>query len=82
VSNHRAGASPFGVMDMAGNVWEWTSSRYCSYSSNNCAGIARVIRGGSWYEGLAWLVSPTVRGGHVPSSETSTVGFRCARDVQ
>lgn len=47
------GASPFGVMDMAGNVWEWCLSKYTeTYShpeENDPDGdLPRVLRGGSW----------------------------------
>ncbi|MFM7174645.1 MAG: formylglycine-generating enzyme family protein [Caldilinea sp.] len=52
-----SGASPYGVMDMAGNVWEWVndwydSSYYSMSPTNNPPGPAtgeyRVLRGGSW----------------------------------
>ena len=42
VGSYPEGASPYGVMDMTGNVWEWTSSLYGN--GENCP----VLRGGSW----------------------------------
>jgi len=56
VGNYPQGASPYGALDMAGNVWEWTNSRYLDYpyqnadAHENAEGDAgRVLRGGSWY---------------------------------
>jgi len=57
IGSYLKGASPYGVMDMAGNVWEWTSSDYKPYPykaddgreyllSNN----SKVLRGGGWTE--------------------------------
>jgi formylglycine-generating enzyme required for sulfatase activity len=55
VGTYPAGASPYGAQDLAGNVWEWTGSRYLSYPYTTSFGRedlkstgSRVLRGGSW----------------------------------
>jgi formylglycine-generating enzyme required for sulfatase activity len=55
VGSYPDGASPYGALDMAGNVWEWTQSLYVGYPYDPADGRedlggagARVLRGGSW----------------------------------
>jgi len=57
-------------VDMAGNVWEWTSS---DYDADN-----KVLRGGSWDSG-ADLVRSASRIWLTPGNRDYDVGFRCAR---
>lgn len=89
VGSYSNGASPYGVMDMAGNVWEWVSdwydSRYYSFSPyNNPTGPTgeeytyKVLRGGSW--GHDWLdIRSANRFTQQQSPRYNDLGFRCAR---
>jgi formylglycine-generating enzyme required for sulfatase activity len=67
------GDSPYGCMDMAGNVWEWTAS---DYDKSN-----KVLRGGSW-SNRADLVRGAYRFRSSPVYRGGNVGFRCARGSQ
>ena len=72
VSAHPGGASPYGVLDLAGNVWEWTTTLYRPGET------WQVVKGGSWdFKGkddarcfARAYFRPTVRSG--------AIGFRCA----
>jgi formylglycine-generating enzyme required for sulfatase activity len=79
VGSFRAGDSPFGVADMAGNVWEWTSNGYSGDYSKNRTDAARVRRGGGWGDDDASVVRSSVRSRRAPSNRNSNLGFRCAR---
>ena len=77
-----AGASPYGCLDMAGNVWEWTLSQYSDYpydptdGREDLAGNAnRVLRGGSFYHNR-FFVRCAYRDRSFPNDRDYNVGFR------
>jgi formylglycine-generating enzyme required for sulfatase activity len=79
--------NPFGVYDLAGNVWEWCSSQYQSYPyrandgreniDKNEQNMARVLRGGSWVI-YPFSVRAATRPGFDPDVRVIFVGFRGA----
>ncbi len=77
------GASSYGVMDMAGNVSEWTTDWYEPYPGSTFASPYfgkkyRVIRGGGWFSD-AKLVRTTERSCSGVDLHNDDVGFRCVR---
>ena len=72
VGSYPKGASPFGVLDMAGNVWEWTSTPFPGRAQEN------VIRGGGWGNN-PYCLRASYRHGNPPDIGLNMVGFRCAR---
>jgi formylglycine-generating enzyme required for sulfatase activity len=84
VGSYPDGASPYGAGDMAGNVWEWTSSVYLPYPYRDDedheapdAPGARTLRGGSWFNGSG-SARATCRKRTIPSDANGLNGFRLA----
>jgi formylglycine-generating enzyme required for sulfatase activity len=86
VDAHPAGASPYGVMDLVGNVWQWTEE----YSDEHTR--AAILRGGEYYmpQGSVWYFPQAYRNDEhsklllmAPGYDRSGgVGFRCVSDAQ
>jgi sulfatase modifying factor 1 len=84
-----AGSFPpnaWGLFDMHGNVWEWTSDWHCPYPAGpvsdpvgQCSSEHRVIRGGSWYFDAA-SARCALRYTHRPQDSGFSLGFRLAHD--
>jgi formylglycine-generating enzyme required for sulfatase activity len=85
VGSHPSDASPFGALDMAGSVWEWTASNYTIYPGgpdvNPDMLEMKVIRGGS-FTSNARAQRSTNRAVQPPYTRDPRVGFRCAKSVE
>jgi pentatricopeptide repeat protein len=73
------GESPFGVADMAGNIWEWCLTIY-----DNGRGVLegtedRVLRGGAWNTEFAHMLRTEHRRRYAPHERRGHVGFRITR---
>ncbi|MGA8160373.1 MAG: SUMF1/EgtB/PvdO family nonheme iron enzyme [Acidobacteriaceae bacterium] len=85
VDAHPSGASPYGVMDLVGNVWQWTDEFEDDHTR------AAILRGGSYYQphGSIWYFPQAYRNDThgklllmAPSYDRSgTLGFRCVKDA-
>ena len=81
VGTHPQGASPFGVLDMSGNVEEWTADWYAELGgAAPRSGAARVLRGGGWLSGPS-AARTTSRDWGSAMEAGPNVGFRCAKEA-
>jgi formylglycine-generating enzyme required for sulfatase activity len=82
VGSFREGNTIDGLTDMAGNVWEWTSSPYCEYPDEDCGNHTEyVIRGGGFLSYHPRNLEVTTREAMGAKEGTHTVGFRCAKSL-
>jgi serine/threonine-protein kinase len=81
VGSYPEGASPFGILDMAGNVAEWTVSDYRPYPGSKAPSQEgqKIIRGGS-FANPAEEQTVTDRYFNFPNRTFDYIGFRCAKD--
>jgi formylglycine-generating enzyme required for sulfatase activity len=68
--------SPFGVVDMTGNLWEWCLNNY-DLDMTFSEAASRSVRGGSWYDSQKKLFHVTYRGKSVPENRKNDLGLRC-----
>jgi rhamnose transport system permease protein len=83
VGSFGAGASPYGVEDMVGNVGEWTDSPYLGYPGSTYkdpfySEKLKVTRGGGWFDDER-QIRTTSRNATDPSAANDDLGFRCAK---
>lgn len=86
VGDYPSGVSPYGALDLSGNVWEWVNDWYDeNYYGNSPyinpqglpSGSYKVMRGGSWY--YYWGdIRAAARGNDYPDTHYDIIGFRCA----
>jgi eukaryotic-like serine/threonine-protein kinase len=89
IGSYESGKSPYGLYDMAGNVWEWVNDSYSEtyYQSSPSlnplgpdAGNERVLRGGAW-NGTDYEARSANRPRGKPTDSYFNIGFRCARSL-
>jgi eukaryotic-like serine/threonine-protein kinase len=77
--SYPAGKTKEGVFDLAGNVAEWVSGKYCPYPGRDCSVEWRVARGGGWNSDLRDGVKAARREKNAHDARSADIGFRCAQ---
>lgn len=89
VGSKPQGASPYGAMDMAGNLFEWTADWFDENVHQNTVyenpmgpahGEHKVLRGSSWLMRTDDGIASVIRSGYSPLGQGYVVGFRCVSD--
>ena len=92
IGSYPDGKTPLGIMDMAGNVWEWVQDWYdpAYYTLNvlgnrvenptgPLSGLHKMYKGGGWYSST-YYIRPSYRGATIPDTADNTIGFRCVKE--
>ena len=74
VGSHPEGATPNGILDLAGSVWEWTSTP-------SGTGERRIYKGGSWSDRNPAYLRSAAFSEEDPEYSSIELGFRCAKDL-
>jgi formylglycine-generating enzyme required for sulfatase activity len=90
VGSFDGGKSPYGIHDLAGNVWEWVRDWYdATYYSrspernpeNTTASELRALRGGGGCDDYAASLRAACRNSYEPAGRHLNIGFRCVGEV-
>jgi formylglycine-generating enzyme required for sulfatase activity len=84
VGSFGAGASPYGIEDMVGSVWEWTADWYQAYPGNTSDDSyygeqCRVTRGGGWFDEEPQATTFNRNCADPNKTASDELGFRCAK---